>query len=182
MFYPAYKDNDTGIIRPLLFDNKGEPASVFWRSQSFIDIDYFTEELPMIRRCAIEPKYKEYFTVDITGYEDDAPSYIYELNYDTLVQEADYGVVSGYVPIEQAMIYYNAENRQEYLRWEMDAPIPAELYAELPEKERDKYVKFTAIDRYSKGYVCDVLLELLVNLWCPFEQGTSGCFLVVYSF
>ena len=186
IFYPAYKDLDTGKYKPLILDNEGDPASIFWRSGSFIDLDFFTNELRMLHNSEFEESCREYFvgSYNFTGEAptDDDPTYIYELEMGLLTNIADDGLVAGYIPIEDAEGYYASDDKQEYLAWCMAKPIPAELYADLPEKEQMKYVKFAAIDRYSTGYICNMLLEVLWDLWLPFEINAERCMLVRYSF
>jgi len=182
IFYPACKDNKTGKYKPLLFDVNGEPASIFWRSQSFIDLEFFTEELPMLGKDEFDESCKKYFVSEDEDSFFGDMTYVFKLSMGTMAKESNHGLVSGYVPIEDAKGYYESDERQEYLTWEMYKPIPAELYADLPASEREKYVKFTAIDEYSKGYVCSTLLDVLNDIWIPYDMDVERCVLVKYSF
>ena len=60
VFYPAFQDAETKKIKPLFFDEEGKPESVYWRSGSFIDGNFFTENFPMTVREDYEEKYQEY--------------------------------------------------------------------------------------------------------------------------
>ena len=186
-FYPCIKYKDTGKIEPLLFNKKGEPEHIFWRSQSFVDMDYFIEELPMIDLNSIEEKYVKYFNGYSSLFDtENPPSYVYMLDDQTLYERGNsYGIISGYQTLEEIEKYYaiDPEYRQEYIHWEMPTPISAEVVADMPFTKRENYYKFFCVDIYSKEYVCSVLKEILDDLW-SYNDGMEYeyCYIVVYSF
>ena len=48
IFYPAFRRKEDGKYIPLLYNTDGKPADVFWRSKSFIDGNFFTENLVLL--------------------------------------------------------------------------------------------------------------------------------------
>jgi hypothetical protein len=183
LFYPAFKRSDNGEYIPLVYNYKGKPSQIFWKSQSFIDIDYFIEKFPMVKReNLINSDFKDLvFTLD--DDRKDGPSYVYEITEKDLIQESkDMGIVSGYCPKEEVKLYYEVDNPQEYLYWEMSKPIRADFIAELSEEERSKYMKFYTVDMYSSSYVCNILYETLDRLDIPWDIDGESCILINYSF
>ena len=188
IFYPfiKWKDKDEGKYTPVFTDYKGGPGSVFWRSQSFIDINYFTESLPMIKYDELDEKSKEYFCRNSIS-DDDLSTYIYELSYDKACSiGSNYGIVSGYVPLDELTIYYSQDNtydQNEYLHWEMSKPLPSEVFLEMPDDEKKKYGRIYTVNRYSKEYICSILAEVLDDM-NPFifEKEYEMCYLILYSF
>jgi len=183
LFYPAFKRSDNGEYIPLVYNYKGKPSQIFWKSQSFIDIDYFIEKFPMVKReNLINSDFKDLvFTLD--DDRKDGPSYVYEITEKDLIQESkDMGIVSGYCPKEEVKLYYEVDNPQEYLYWEMSKPIRADFIAELSEEERSKYMKFYTVDMYSSSYVCNILYETLDRLDIPWDVDGESCILINYSF
>ena len=184
IFYPAFKDSKSNKYKPLLLDAEGNPASIFWRSGSFIDLNYFTTEIPMTKSDEFEDSCKDYFTgrYDNLGGES-SPTYVYVLTKDLLEKVGQsFGLVSGYALLDEMKIFYECDCPQEYFFWEMEKPIPAELYAELPEEERKKYGRFSTIDCYSKEYVCNILSEVLADIDVPYEWDGDKVILVLFSF
>lgn len=186
IFYPAFRDKKTGKVRSALTDANGKPASVFWRSQSFIDMDWFTEQLPMLGNDEFDDSCKEYFAHHydgLLGEGAETPSYVYCLSESTLYNVGkSHGVVDGYVPIEDLKAFYTAEYPQEYLYWQMPTPIPAEAFLELPDDEKGKYGRLYTVNTYSKEYVCSVLAEIVDDFDIPWEWEGDRCFIVSYSF
>ena len=179
IFYPALKQN--GIYKPITFDRNGDPQSLFWRSRSFIDGDYFRENFSMIDINDIEEKYRSHFDLEF-GIED-APSYVYDIPIEDLRREgSECGVVSGYSPLDEIRDYYNSDDKQEYLRWVMSKPLPAEVMAEMPEEERRKYGKFFTIDFESTSYVCFILSTMLTDILVPYELEDEKRMLMLFSF
>ena len=185
IFYPAFKDKDSGKIKPLLFTTDGKPAYIFWRSQSFIEMDWFINELPMTDKVEFDDSCKEYFAnrYDEAFNDENCPTYVYLLTEDKLNSVGkSYGIVSGYVPLEDLELYYQAEYPQEYLYWQMPNPLPPEMFIEIPDDEKKKYGRLYAINTYSKEYVCSVLAETLDDIHIPWEWEGEPCILVSYSF
>ena len=181
IFYPAVKEESTGKYIPILFDMNNEPADIFWRSQSFIDINYFTKNLRMVDRKELSDSFVN-FCFDIDNNKE-YPTYIYELTEQTLSAEgSNLGIVSGYCPIEEVKLYYNSDSPQEYLAWEMSKPLPSEIFIEIPDDEKKKYMKFYTIDQHSTSYICNILYEILDRLYVPYDIKGKKCILVRYSF
>lgn len=183
IFYPAFQDADTGKIKPLLFDENGEPEYIYWRSGSFINGDFFTSEFPMTVRDEYEDKYQDFFCDNYTGINENAPTYVYKIT-DTQLNSIgrNYGLVSGYALLDEMEMFYTAEFPQEYFYWEMTKPIPAELYAELPNSKRNKYGRFATVDTYSEQYICSILVEVLDHIQVPFKWNGEKIMLMLYSF
>lgn len=185
IFYPAFIDKENGKIKPLLTNVKGNPAEVFWRSQSFIEMDWFINELPMTDKEDFDDSCKEYFAnrYDEVFNDKNCPTYVYLLTEDKLnnIGESD-GIVSGYVPLEDLELYYQAEYPQEYLYWQMPNPLPPEMFIEIPDDEKNKYGKLYAVNKYSKEYVCSVLAEILNDIYIPWGWEGKPCVLAKYSF
>ena len=181
LFYPALKTKETKEYIPLLYDIDKSPTYIFWRSGSFIDMDFFINELEMVQKGELNSEFKKIaFSLE---ENDNYPTYIYKLSIDVLQNYSQTkGVVSGYVPIEEARLYYESDCPQEYLYWEMSEPIPPEIFIELPDEEKKKYMKFYAIDEYSKEYVCSILLQILSDIYVPYDLKGEECILVQYSF
>ena len=183
IFYPAFKDAETKKIKPLLFKDNGEPASVMWRSGSFIDGNYFTENFPMTTKEDYEEKYQSFFCDGYTELSENAPTYVYEISEDRLYSIGDSdGLVNGYALLEDMEMYYASECPQEYFYWQMGSPISAELYAELPKSKQNKYGRFATIDRYSAEYICGHLAEILEDILVPYNWKGEKCMLMLYSF
>lgn len=181
IFYPVIKEEESGRYRPILYDMKNNPADIFWRSQSFIDISYFTDNLRMVGKEELDDCFID-MCFDI-GDGKEYPTYIYELTEDIIYSNSiDMGIVSGYCPIEEVKLYYKVDCPQEYLTWEMSKPIPPEVYVELPEEEKKSYMKFYTIDQYSTSYICNILYEILDRLYVPYDIKGKKCILVQYSF
>ena len=192
-FYPAFKSEETGKIVPLLKDVNNEPASIMYRSGSFVDLNFFINELPMISRNDFDDSCKDYFvgayddlylaSSDKNRNVDDAPTYVYSIKESQLaLYGSTHGLISGYALLEEIQTFYVSEDQQEYYHWEMQKPIPAELYAELPTDMQKKYGKFSTIDYYGKEYVCSILYEVLSDLDVPYEWKGDRYILVYYSF
>lgn len=170
-FFPAYKAED-GKFKPLTMGPDGKPCSVVSRSSGFLDMDFFLQQ-PMVGTADIDEAF------DVRESEDGLSDY-YILPLELLSREGEsFGMVSGYMPTEEAVSYYASESPQEYLKWMMPSPVPTEVYAEMPEAERNKYVKFSAIDQYSKGYICAVLQEVLDGLF-PLADGEEPVVLALH--
>lgn len=185
IFYPAFIDKENGKIKPLLTNVKGNPAEIFWRSGSFIDMDWFIHELPMIDPNNFDDSCKEYFLRDneLFSNNGEVMTYIYMLNEETLhIMGGSHGVISGYVPLEDLESYYQAEYPQEYLYWQMPTPMPTDVYVELPEETKKQYGKLYAVNTYSKEYVCSVLAEIIEDIYIPWDWKGEPCMLVYYSF
>lgn len=181
IFYPAFKTAE-GKYKPLLFEEEGEPASVFWRSQSFIDGDYFTETFQMVSEEDFDESCREYFADRYEGLTENPPTFVYDIDINTLVAgSGDDGVVSGYAPLEQIREYYSSDEQQDYIHYCMDI-IPPELYAELPEKKREEYGRFAAVDYFSNSFVCSHLLRIIYDIYVPYDWEGEKCFLMVFSF
>lgn len=183
IFYPAFQDAETKKIKPLFFDEEGKPESVYWRSGSFINGDFFTENFPMTVRENYEEKYQEYFCDGYTCISEDAPTYVYKITEDELNHIGkSHGLISGYALLDEMEFYYASDCPQEYLYWNMTKPIPAEMYAELPKSKQNKYGRFAAIDRYSNEYICDILAEVLGDIITPYNWKGEKIMLMLYSF
>ena len=178
-FYPVYKDRNTNRYRPLLYNTKKNPADIMWRSEKRIDIEFFTHRLSMISKGEIGKEFD--WILDRINDRNDA-TYAFELPIDLLVKHANNGIVSGYALLDDALAYYKHEWPTEYLHNEMKKPISAEVYAELPEIAQRDYIKFQAIDTYSIGYVASILLEVIDDLYVPFDDAGDICILVDYFF
>ena len=192
IFYPAFKDKNTNKYKHILTDINGKPAPVLWRSQSFIDMEFFTTELLMIPNENFDDSCKDYFSgrydslyQSLSNDEDvnNAPSYVYELNENTIYNLGKTnGIVSGYVPLDELKAFHQAECPQEYLTWQMSKPLPPEVFIEIPDEEKRKYGRIYTVDTYSKEYVCSVLREILDDIFLPYEWEGEKCILVYYSF
>ena len=183
IFYPAFRDAETKKIKPLLFTEGGEPASVMWRSGSFIDGHYFTDNFLMTTREDYEEKYQSFFCDGYTTLSEDAPTYVYEISENTLLSVgANDGLVSGYALLEDMEMYDASEYPQEYFYWQMGKPISAELYAELPKGKQNKYGRFATIDRYGAEYICGHLAEILEDIDIPYNCKGEKIMLMQYSF
>lgn len=178
IFYPAFKDKQTNTYKPLLYDVDMTPACIFWRSRSFIDTEFFSN-FPMAYNSEFDFAFD--FLKRIDG-DKELPSYVYVLTLSDLINSANHGIVSGYFPIEEVNNYYNSDSPQEYLTWEMSTPIQPEVFIELPDEEKKKYMKFYAIDTYSSGYVCSYLLEVLNDMYIPDTWEGDVCVLIEDSF
>ena len=143
IFYPAFKDRDTHKFIPLLYDINKHPADILWRSQSFIDMEFFTSTLRMVPKDELGD---EFDWAEDRCYELSDATYMYELPIEVLEKYSDNGMVSGYALLDEALIYYESDWPNDYLHYEMQKPIKAEIYAELPEIMQHDYVKFNAID------------------------------------
>ena len=183
IFYPAFIDAETKKIKPLLFSEDGTPQSIMWRSGSFIDGDYFTQNFYMTTNDDYDEKYKSYFCGHYDSLNKNAPTYVYKLSLADLCSVGEKGgFVNGYVEIEEAEMFYASESPQEYYYWEMSRPICAELYAELPKIKQEQYVRFATIDKYSPGYICNHLLEILDDMMIPYNCKGEKIILMEYSF
>lgn len=180
IFYPAFKDSETHKFIPLLYNINKHPADILWRSQSFIDMDFFTQTLRMISIDEIGEEF-DWVKDRCNEFNSDA-TYMYELPIEVLDKYSNKGMVSGYALLDEALAYYNNDWPSDYLHYEMQTPIKAEIYAELPEIMKHDYVKFNAIDTYSAGYICSILLEVLEDLYIPYDKKGEICILVDYSF
>ena len=181
IFYPAIKEESTGKYIPILFDMKNNPADIFWRSQSFIDISYFTDNLRMVDKEELDDCFID-MCFDIEDGKE-YPTYIYELTEDIIYSNSiDMGIVSGYCPIEEVKLYYSSDSPQEYLTWEMSKPLSPEIFIEIPDDEKKKYMKFYTVDQYSTSYICNILYEILDRLYVPYDTKGKKCILVRYSF
>lgn len=183
VFYPAFQDAETKKIKPLFFDEEGKPESVYWRSGSFINGNFFTENFPMTVREDYEEKYQEYFCDGYTCLSEDAPTYVYKITEEELNHIGkSHGLISGYALLDEMEIYYASDCPQEYLYWNMTKPIPAEMYAELPKSKQNKYGRFAVIDTYSNEYICDILAEVLNDIITPYNWKGEKIMLMLYSF
>ena len=156
IFYPAIKEESTGKYIPILFDMKNNPADIFWRSQSFIDISYFTDNLRMVDKEELDDCFID-MCFDIEDGKE-YPTYIYELTED--------------------IIYSNSID----ITWEMSKPLSPEIFIEIPDDEKKKYMKFYTVDQYSTSYICNILYEILDRLYVPYDTKGKKCILVRYSF
>lgn len=179
IFYPAFKDRETHKFIPLLYNIDKHPADILWRSQSFIDMDFFLQNFRML---PIDEISEEFDWVEDRCDEFNDATYMYELPIEALDKYSNNGIVSGYALLDEALAYYNNDWPNDYLHYEMQTPIKAEVYAELPEIMKQDYVKFNAIDTYSAGYICSILLEVLGDLYIPYDRKGEICILVEYSF
>lgn len=183
IFYPAFRRKEDNKIIPLLFDTKGEAESIFWRSGSFIDGDFFIENFPMINKDefggGFAKKWGEYFR----DFASNDLTYIYEITEPELCRIGEScGLVSGYAPLNDIEMYYKSDCPQEYYYWQMSKPIPAELYAEMPRDKQNEYGKFATIDTYSSEYVCGVLAEVLNDIIPPWDWEGYKTMVMLYSF
>ncbi len=179
-FYPAKKTKD-GVYESLIYNKQGKPQDIFWRSQSFIDMDFFTEELPMIPNDVLSKSdFSELANQYSWSDSEESKSYVYELDINKLVKNNTDGIVEGYCPKEEVIAYYECEDKQEYLYWEMSKPISPYVFLELSDDEKKDYMRFFAVDTYSIGYVCSHLLEILMDI--DPVSNDELCYVVEYSF
>lgn len=179
IFYPAVRNKDTNKYYPILYDNEGVAASVFWRSGSFIEEDYFTS-LPMIKVEELSEDFS-FLSYMIDEFHENTLSYVYVLSEAEMLNNNDKGIISGYVPIEEVNSYYESDYPQDYLYYDMSTPIRPEVFIEMPDEEKKKYMKFFAIDEYSRGYICSILLEIIDDIYIP-SKDEELCYVVDYSF
>lgn len=183
IFYPAFQDAETNKIKPLLFNKEGKPESVFWRSGSFINGRFFTDEFPMTTRDEYEKEYEKFFCDNYADLSKDAPSYVYKITETELNHIGKtYGLISGYALLDEIEMFYMSDCPQEYYYWDMTKPIPAEVYAELPKSKQNKYGRFATIDTYGEQYVCNILAEVLGHIEVPFSWKGEKIMLMLYSF
>lgn len=185
IFFPAYIDNKTKKIHPVMFGLDGKPECIMWRSRSFIDGDFFTNNFRMITREDIADEYADFFCgrYENLSESENAPTYTYLLTDNDIYQNGQNdGLVSGYALVEELGGYYQSDERQEYYCWHMTRPIPVELYAELPPKQQKRYAKFAMVDRYSSDYICGHLAEIISDIILPFNIDGTVCVLMMYSF
>ena len=186
-FYPAIKKDN--IFYPILH-YKNVPLSIMDRSQSFVDLSYFTEELPMVPREELSDEFKNLcFEIEPNS---DNPTYIYKLSDNKIYSLGESrGLVTGYVPIDDLIGYYSSIDgyeRQEYFTYNMETPISSEAYAEMSPDSQAKYGKFSHIDTYSKEYICSYISEFLSNIEYDVLEEEGGrldlelCCLVDFSF
>ena len=185
IFYPAFRDASTGKVKTLLSNVEGEPTHIFWRSQSFIELDWFIHNLTMLKEDEFDDNCKDRFTHrfdDMLNDNDNHPTYVYLLTEEQLNRVGEsYGIINGYVPLEDLKAYYQSEYPQEYLYWQMPNPLPPEVFLELPDDEKKEYGKLYAVDTYSKEYVCSVLAEAIDHIYVPWDWQGERCVLVLYS-
>ena len=186
IFYPAFREEETGKYVPLLYDVENNPADVFWRSGSFIDEEYFSENFLMVKQEELGQGFDGFIGDTIfKGRDGETLTYLYKIPLETLENiGASGGEVSGYAPIDSVMSYYQAdEDKMDYFNWQLKYDlIPAEVYAELPQEKKEKYIKFSAIDYYGKEYICAHLAEIIHDLYVPYEWKGELCILMHYSF
>lgn len=184
IFYPAWED-EYGKITPLLTLNNGNPASILERSSSFIEYDAF-KYLPMLDAEDFDVSCEDYFGHSYDGLvaNNQKPlTYVYKITEEWLEGVAkDHGIVSGYIPIDDVMEYYKQDYKQEYFYWNMPTPISSEALLTLPKEKQAEYVKFTHLDTYSAGYICNILLEVLNDIYVPWEKKGKKIILLRYSF
>lgn len=182
IFYPAFKRKEDGKYIPLLYNTDGKPTDVFWRSRSFIDGDFFTENFRMLGRDEFGEGFEEWGN-RCKELSDNAPTYIYELTESELGNYGStYGLVKGYVPLEEMEIYHMADSPQEYYYWQMSEPLPAEVYAEMPKSKQNKYGRFAHINTYGHEYICSLLSEILFGIITPYTWEGDKVMLMLYSF
>lgn len=179
IFYPAFKDSETHKFIPLLYNIDKHPADILWRSQSFIDMDFFLQNLRML---PLDELGEEFGWIEDRIHQQNDATFMYELPLNVLEKYANNGIVSGYAVLDEALAYYESDWPKDYLHYEMRKPISADVYAELPEIVQHDYVKFTAVDTYSAGYICSILLEVLGDLHTPPDKEGEICILVDYFF
>ena len=97
IFYPAFKDRDTHKFIPLLYDINKHPADILWRSQSFIDMEFFTSTLRMVPKDELGD---EFDWAEDRCYELSDATYMYELPIEVLEKYSDNGMVSGYALLD----------------------------------------------------------------------------------
>ena len=183
-FYPAWED-ENGEVTPLLMLTNGSPACIFERSASFIEHEVF-DNLPMMQSNEFNIICEDYFAHrydDITIDKNKNFTWTYKLTEEWLSEIGESrGVVSGYVPIDEAMEYYKQEYPQDYFYWSMSTPISAEAFLSLPKDKQLNYVKITHLDTYSASYICNLLLEVLDDIYVPWEKKGRKVILLRYSF
>lgn len=183
IFYPAFRRKEDDKIVPLLFDTKGEPESIFWRSGSFIDGDFFIKNFPMINKDEFGEGFAEKWEDVFNDIRTNDMTYIYEITEPELCRIGEScGLVSGYAPLDDIEMYYKSDYPQEYYYWQMEKPIPAELYAEMPKSKQDEYGKFATIDTYSSEYICGILAEVLNDIIVPWDWEGYKTMVMLYSF
>lgn len=179
IFYPATK-NEKGQFKPLLLDREGKPQHIYWKSQSFINIDAFTKTKPSLKKEDVEPKYIKYFS----QYGEDKRLYLFAFSLEELediADKGDLGLTTGFTTIDAAEEYFSIGDRyerQEYFHWEICRLYPAEFVISLPKEKQQEYVRISHLDIYSASYTANLLKEILDRI----STQNEIYILVDYSF
>lgn len=178
IFYPSYMSDNKAY--PLLFDFKGNPASTFWRSGSFIDGQFFTS------RASLKPEeISDTFALDFTdnaGYEEDENTYTYFISEKELEKHAGNGLVSGYITIDQAQQLTDVNDKADFLHYEKGLILSSEIVAEMHPSERVKYVLIFGTDYMSTEWICSHL-AIMLNNYIPPQIANGGMgYLIRFSY
>ena len=182
IFYPAWEDKD-GKITTLLQDENNLPASIFERSESFIDSELFKIQ-PMVEPNEFDESIADYFLStysELKKYSNDTRTYVYKFTIDWLEEMSkEQGIVKGYVTIDDAFDYYQSEFPQEYFYWNMPTPISADMLLTLSHEEQKQYVKFFHLNTYGVSYICNLLLEVLDSIYVDWNKEGKKIILMRY--
>lgn len=177
-FYPCIIID--GKASPLLRDIENDPAYMFYKSRSFIEGDFFTQEDRMLRPSEISEEFTNHFT-EGEGFDKNEMTFIYFYTKETLLMNAGEGIVTGYVPIE-TLKEIDPEYMTDFLHFQKDSILSSEIAAEMDPDERKKYVKIYGIDYWGKEYICRYLLSMLNDIYVPSSEKGSVGYLVFLSF
>lgn len=175
-FYPCIMID--GKASPLLRDIDNDPAYTFYRTGSFVEGSFFTQEEMMLRPSEISEEFINHFTSG-EGFGKNERTFVYFYTKETLLMHAGEGIVTGYIPIEQLQ-EIDPEYMTDFLYFQKDSIISPEIAAEMDPEERKKYVKIYGINYWGKEYICRHLMTMFEDLYIP-EKGSAG-YLVFLSF
>lgn len=178
VFYPGIKkDGKYNCLYWKKKEDKLVPAEIYWSSGSFIEGDWFLSNGRRLDASELHEDILDLFTWDES---ENRECFLYELPFSVLATaKPERGLIEGYIPIEELAILESMEDsfeKQDYISWQMEKPVPATVIAEMSDDERKKYGKFSFVDTYSPGYVSQHLLEI-AN--CNYDNDV--CILMYFS-
>lgn len=163
-FYAAAeKDGKIEAIGPYIRkDGEYRLTPILSRSRSFIQWDEFGYWNLPIEKMAEDQI--EFFT-DTGCISDERQSISYYILYKDIASLADDGLVQGYVTLEELNMVASEHYSQDAI-WDIWVKTP-EVAAEMDPETRKQYGHIAYIDRYSTGYIC----SQLINMVDPIEYG-----------
>lgn len=146
---------------------------IFERSGSFIEWDEFDSYL--IKPDQLSEEAKEIGLISLD--ENNIFSVAHWVPYGSLNTEDI--VVRGYSPIEDITTLVKNNYDAEFVNWEIAEPLPAEVYAEMSQKDKDMYGHVAFVNPYSAQYIGKVLTEVVDSWDYPMKGDEELGFLVI---